>query len=553
METYSNFTQLTMIHCLEVKQSWGRRRLIPTAIAGIISLVHFHMAVWVWPSAYPMPNMFPNTLESFLIAVTLLTCGLNAFAQLLASGMITKPLAGHAATLMPRWEEDFSVALFRIGTASLSATSAAGLGNEVSSVTQASGDVARAPLEPETGTVEISRVGVVHIERPRHSKASGGFANEIKNIKPMSRPADAWMDMLISPAWTKEGVRFARVLWNFLRGLWRLTVGFRRPDTRPQQPPSDAPSAPTAPVHRRRTRSQAADADEVYARFLRGDELSDDSDGEYEFDPATASRSSTPSGTSDMSDDETELGSASDALTLYADLTRAAAASPAPLLLAHMTDTAASPLTRRRYSRILDGNAPSASGGWGAFVRERRERKRPLLQDTAALDDRRICVICTAEPREIICWPCRCVPGATSLSWVLMHFLFLSLLSFRRRCLALCDDCRENLASRAPSSKHLCPCCRSKYVPESLPSLIHLLTHTQRRRLLENIHPLIIPFMFSPRTPVSVPQPIIPGSYLFKCNCSTAPPLRASTPSHTFHTLAQLSQTRERDTSSPRA
>jgi hypothetical protein len=32
------------------------------------------------------------------------------------------------------------------------------------------------------------------------------------------------------------------------------------------------------------------------------------------------------------------------------------------------------------------------------------------------------------------------------------------------RCLALCDDCRENLASRSSSAKHKCPCCRQKCV-----------------------------------------------------------------------------------------
>jgi hypothetical protein len=36
---------------------------------------------------------------------------------------------------MPRWEEDCSVVITRLGTASLEATSVAGLGNEVASVT----------------------------------------------------------------------------------------------------------------------------------------------------------------------------------------------------------------------------------------------------------------------------------------------------------------------------------------------------------------------------------------------------------------------------------
>ncbi|KIP08512.1 hypothetical protein PHLGIDRAFT_374874 [Phlebiopsis gigantea 11061_1 CR5-6] len=230
--------QLTMIHCLEVKQRWGRKRLIPTTICGVLSLVHFHLVVWCFPSSYPLPNIVPNFVESFLLFVTLLTCGLNALTQLLTSGAITKPLVGHAATLLPKWEEDFSVALFRLGTASLEATSVAGFGNESGYIAQPEGDVVRAPLLPDTSSVELTRAGVV-------------------------------------------------ALMNT----------------------------------------------------------------------------------------------------------------------------------------------------WGAFVQERRAAKHGGAVDEARLESRRSCVICTVEPRDIICWPCR--------------------------CLALCDDCRENLASRAAASKHLCPCCRT--------------------------------------------------------------------------------------------
>ena len=43
------------------------------------------------------------------------------------------------------------------------------------------------------------------------------------------------------------------------------------------------------------------------------------------------------------------------------------------------------------------------------------------------------------------------------------------------RCLALCDDCRENLASRQSASKHSCPCCRRAWV-----SMLHLISHIIR-------------------------------------------------------------------------
>ena len=52
-----------MTHCLEVKQRWSQMRLIPTTIIGVLSLIHFHLVVWWFPSLYPLPNIVPNFVE----------------------------------------------------------------------------------------------------------------------------------------------------------------------------------------------------------------------------------------------------------------------------------------------------------------------------------------------------------------------------------------------------------------------------------------------------------------------------------------------------------
>lgn len=420
-----------MTHCLEVKKSWGRKRLIPTTIVGVLSLVHFHLVVWCFPSSYPLPNIVPNFVESFLLFVTAVTCTLNALSQLLVNGAITRPLVGHTATLLPKWDEDFSVVLFRLGTASLEATSVAGLGNEVGSVTELSGDIAKAPLQPDHSTVEINRAGVVAIMHGKNVRESRGFGNEIKNVKVSSRHSDAWVDALVNATWNKALGRFLLGIWRLLRfsvrALWaRLR---RRSKLEPVVQADTAPAAEEEDV-------MDIDAD-VYQRFLRGDELSED---EEDWEPG-ASPLGTPSASDDEaepSDDDPNNESTEDALVLYADLSAtASSSSTAPLLLAHMTNPSASPLTRRRYSRVLSSAlgqpaaGPSQIVDWPAFVQERRDAKREQAPDE---EGRRYCVVCTVEPRDIICWPCR--------------------------CLALCDDCRENLASRAAASKHLCPCCR---------------------------------------------------------------------------------------------
>ncbi|KAI3484953.1 hypothetical protein L1887_51844 [Cichorium endivia] len=104
------------------------------------------------------------------------------------------------------------------------------------------------------------------------------------------------------------------------------------------------------------------------------------------------------------------------------------------LLLAHLTRSAA-PLTRSRYTALLP------RGHDDALSAALADRRAPPSGAVARDDARRLCVVCCTEERNVICWPCR--------------------------CLALCMDCREHLASQPPARTrgqphtHLCPTCRT--------------------------------------------------------------------------------------------
>lgn len=140
-----------------VNKRWASQRLIPTGFCSLLSLVHFHAVVWRNPSRYPLLNYMSCVFESLLLLIIFTTFALNAFTQLVAEGRVSRYLFGHADTLMPRWDEDFSVVLLRLGTASLEATSVAGLGNEVSSVPLTAPQF---DLPHLYGELEMNRAGV---------------------------------------------------------------------------------------------------------------------------------------------------------------------------------------------------------------------------------------------------------------------------------------------------------------------------------------------------------------------------------------------------------
>lgn len=149
--------------------------------------------------------------------------------------------------------------------------------------------------------------------------------------------------------------------------------------------------------------------DERY-QFSNIDYPEDDADSDY-VDQADG----VPDSDGDESDHE-DVGSSvgdddeggDDSAVLYSDITP----SEAPILLAHLQSRH---MTRVQYVPPTPAIA-------------RRQGKE------ANDEMNRNCVICMAEPRVIICWPCR--------------------------CLSLCDECRGSLAARSAASKHHCPCCR---------------------------------------------------------------------------------------------
>lgn len=349
----------------------------------------------------------PCLFESVLLFVTFLAIFLNALTQIVAEGSVSRPLFGHHAALLPRLDEDFSIALLRMGTASLETSSVAGFGNEVGGVAFMSSSLD----QTEVGTVALGRFGVDSISHSlegygKNRRAKKGFANEIRNVKVTSNDGDLWLDL----AWYREFVKFTVGVARFLKRLYTLFRDFlRSPRLRPVSFPNTEDATPSDDP----PQAEHLDNRDVYDRFIRGEQLSDDEYDEYE--PSSRSRSNSMESFSSFSDDaeNNAYDDQVEAVGLYADLSSAVATpTSASHLLAHLADHAPSPLTRRRFSQLVSGSSSGSlrqdtKDGWTEVIDARRPEvvfTRP--QDS--LDEvRRNCVICTVEPRQIICWPCR--------------------------------------------------------------------------------------------------------------------------------------------------
>ena len=177
------------------------------------------------------------------------------------------------------------------------------------------------------------------------------------------------------------------------------------------------------------------EADDSYARFLWEDDFSeDDSDGSVFGDGSDGSdESESDSSSSDefMDEEGSDVRQNSnedllvspvpvwrkmkdEAIQLFSDLVDNHVDEDSSVFLARMAYPRSSgPLTRQRLENVLRSGGQSAGQLEDQDVFE-RIRQETVNKERAGVgfednEDRRqhLCVICTVEERDIICWPCR--------------------------------------------------------------------------------------------------------------------------------------------------
>ena len=346
---------------------------------------------------------------------------LNILTQLLLEGSITRLFIGHTASLMPKWDEDFSIILLRLGIASLDATSVAGLGNEVSCIALADHAEMMKP-QVQYGEVEMNRSGVSSVTHTSEHHGGRrtrkeGFANEIRRVKVGSSPHG---DHMVDATWFIEFKRFGCAIARFGVGLWRMAGRllrgqpiFPRPLAVPGWQAQDFGALSPGVSHEDETKPFVPGQRDIYERFLSGEELSDDEDDDF-FPPSSPAPPQDDDGDDgdnddgDAGGDSPHEGAEAETLALFSDLSAPTSSATAPVLLAHMTDTSSSPLTRRRYRSLVSGQEDLERRAWEVFINDRRDSMN--VRNSPTSETRRNCVICTVEERQIICWPCRSVP-----------------------------------------------------------------------------------------------------------------------------------------------
>ncbi|WVQ70879.1 hypothetical protein IAR50_000404 [Cryptococcus sp. DSM 104548] len=165
--------ELTWLQTIELSRTMRSNVLLPTSVCGILGLGHFIYVLTRAPLRFPSFTFLTHMLALFLSIIIVFTAVLKAITLLFTVGKIPSlgALFPHEGVI-PQREDDFGVALLKIGTACIEATTLSGLRNELAAV-----DEPRAPwVEIMTSGSDFHRAMLRGIDTP-------GFSTEITDIK----------------------------------------------------------------------------------------------------------------------------------------------------------------------------------------------------------------------------------------------------------------------------------------------------------------------------------------------------------------------------------
>ncbi|KAL1923396.1 uncharacterized protein VTP21DRAFT_8376 [Calcarisporiella thermophila] len=408
-----HLSQLLTFHIMKfINPALDRYRLIPSSIFGAIGLLHFLFAM-SRAEDYPLIPFTIRILELLVLTVIAIFTLVRLVTLLIVGGAgCPHPLFDRRS--LPRWHEDYGLAVFRLGNACVESGSGT-YSNELTAVVM---PVSRA----ETG---------------RHTGRSGKgpFATLVPDRVPTGRQR---MQMRKRARYVTIKMFLFNCMKAFMRSMeWLWYRARRRRRSGEMERYVDMPLTAE-------NKSVDEDGEELYMRFLGGDLSETEMEDSEEYFPPSPSISDSEEEVEGEEEEEreeagcnsncegTELENnailmSSEAAGLMEDMVQFDRDRDIPVLLplplfflTHYLTFGT--LTRRRFNRLLSTDAPLTNSDESQENGKNSNEK----DDT----DWR-CVVCQSAERCILLRPCF--------------------------CLALCDECRERMARRKYKS---CPTCR---------------------------------------------------------------------------------------------
>ncbi|KAF9907815.1 hypothetical protein EC991_010507 [Linnemannia zychae] len=157
--------QLLMLQFLSLSSRGKNYRLAVTTFWGILDLTHFAYAIYHRSNTYPSLQLLTRLPEVVVILMVGISMTLHALTYIVTGGNVRRQMFEPRA--MPTRDEEYGLAVFKVGRACMEATRGVGFRNEVDAVIVPFGTLLDKKNAKSTPTVRISSTG----EQPQGSQA----------------------------------------------------------------------------------------------------------------------------------------------------------------------------------------------------------------------------------------------------------------------------------------------------------------------------------------------------------------------------------------------
>ncbi|KAG0272266.1 hypothetical protein BGZ95_011991 [Linnemannia exigua] len=149
--------QLLTLQFLSLSSRGKNCRLAVTTFWGVLDLTHFAYAIYHRSNTYPSLQLLTRLPEVVVILMVGISMALHALTYIVTGGNVRRQMFEPRA--MPTWDEEYGLAVFKVGRACMEATRGVGFRNEVDAVIVPFGTLLDRKKTKSSSTVRPSSIG----------------------------------------------------------------------------------------------------------------------------------------------------------------------------------------------------------------------------------------------------------------------------------------------------------------------------------------------------------------------------------------------------------
>ncbi|KAF9955087.1 hypothetical protein BGZ70_010354 [Mortierella alpina] len=212
--------QLLTLQFLSLSSRGKNYRLVVTTFWGVLDLAHFAHAVYYRSSTYPSLQLLTRLPEVVVILMVGISMTLHALTYVVTGGNVRRQMFD--PRVMPTMDEEYGLAVFKLGRACMEATRGVGLRNEVDAVVVPFGTILdRKQLNKYKSAMQSS--SSTGPSRSQHSSSSTYQSGPPRQGPPASGFANEMVDIVETPG-QRQQISRRRHRFNVMKAFFQSTA-----------------------------------------------------------------------------------------------------------------------------------------------------------------------------------------------------------------------------------------------------------------------------------------------------------------------------------------